>query len=41
VTVCRVTVVKAALLVFQDLLVTQGLQVTMVPLEKLVKEDFR
>lgn len=37
----KVTVVKVALLELQDLLVTLGLQETMVPLEKLVKEDFR
>ena len=38
---CRVTVVKVALLALQDLLVTLDLQVAVVHLEKLVKEDFR
>lgn len=41
VTICRVTVVKVALLALQDLLVILGLQVATVHLEKLVKEDFR
>lgn len=41
VTICRVTVVKVALLALQDPLATLDLQVVLVHLEKLVKEDFR